>query len=231
MAFLVELGSRVVSPDASVFVRSLRVRDTSDATYETLTSPSYSIRDEAGTVLWGPETPTGTGTTTLSIADSSDPPEFVTGTRYREEWTYSISGVVQPPVIADLYVQRVTLDPPFTSADLVREQSHLLTAGAPYDDEILAVRDEAIGRLLGETAASRADLWDAYKLRNWWFYRTLAVVIRNEAGGTGGPLLDLADGYDARAEAYWSRITLSYDTDGDGDVDSAPATAARQAVR
>lgn len=79
---------------------------------------------------------------------------------------------------------------------------------------------EILWDLSAQTRFTDADIWDIGKIRPILIAKWERIVFRALATNIGaGRHAAEADAAARREKEYWQRITLSYDTDGDGDRD------------
>jgi hypothetical protein len=227
--YLPEFGDKVVALAAASYTRSLSVVDVETGEYATLAgSPVAKLyADTGGDPIVTVSPMTGGGTTELSTGAQTL--SLSVGRRYR--WEYSgitIGGSPVGPFVEAFYVSRASLVPTFGEQVVIDAQPGLLStkpAGqTTWWPQILLAREEWIGRLIAETSASRADLWDPGVWRNYLHPLAVSKCLDAVAGGAGGPIRELAAAYAGEAELAWRRLVpgAEYDTDGDRGIDAGP---------
>lgn len=229
MAFyLPEFGPRVVPLSAASYVRTLRVLDAETGSYADIAgTPVATLYADTGGSAVDTASMSGSGTSTLSTGARTL--TLAVGRQYR--WEYSgltIGGSPVGPFTEVMYVSRASLVPTFGEDTVVSAQPLLLavrpSGQTTWWPQILIAGDEVLSRLVTETDALTADLWDPQRLRNYWYPLAVSKCLDAVAGGVGGPIRELAADYAGEAELAWRRLIggLDYDTDGDRDIDRGP---------
>lgn len=220
--YLPEIASRFISSSATTLTRTLRVYDSDGAAYLTLAGTlTYTLEDDAGTDVYGPETPSGTGTSTLTVSDAT-PPTRTPGKRLRETWGgLTAGGVAMGDVVIDVYVVRGSMEPPFTHAAIVAAYPDILASypasQTSWWTQILQARDEVLARIVLE--GWPGDLWDVFALRNPMYHLAVSKCLWCAAGTGAGGMAELAALHEARYQQAWPRLRPGVDADGDGDRD------------
>lgn len=188
------------------------------------TSGTYSLYDSAGEAIVSAQSVTVTNdvaTYTLTPADTR-----ALGEGYREEWALVLAGETHyfrsPAALVRRQLYSVV-----TNGDLLArhpELANFYPAGqTSWQPQIYEYGHKTVMRRI-IAAGKRPYLVTSpdafYEPELFW---TLAGIFRlSSTTSTVGPskYAELADRYEAKAEAAWASVRMEYDEDHDGDTDS-----------
>lgn len=170
------------------------------------------------------------GVPTLVI-DSDDLDGQSYGSGWRVEWEITHAGGVIPSRHEAALV-RSALPPVITDDDLYRRHKGLdpdapagqaLSVRTDYQDSIDEAWTEIILRLY--SVGRRPYLvMSPSGLRECHLYLTLSLIFDDLSTGAGLQYMETAARYRQQFEAAWSRLSLVYDSDDDGEVDAGGRT-------
>lgn len=214
-----------LDPAAGVLIEQLRVIDPNTAYPHSLapvTAATYSVIDDAGTVVYGPVATTVTAS--AAELNTTLPAGITVGKTYRAKWTTTITGLGSPLIfLTPLWPIGVDIDQPMiTTEDVILRHPTLsiFPAGQTSWENQIRVAHKQVLLMLTRTDARRQALWSSVQLLTLETFTALGIIFRQAATYTGGPALEMAQNYEKLAMDAWRALRLDVDTDGDGDVDA-----------
>lgn len=183
---------------------------------------------------------TGTQVAQYTDVNSREPSVTVlaavtTGQDFSEEWRveWDLDGL---KVDAAAYVVRQDWTPEVTDADIFARCPALDPAGTACihsRSDFVGERSEAAAIVRDRMLQAGKRPWmvfDAYALREPLMLLSLALIFEG-FGARGAPeSLAMADRYRQQFDLAWGRVAFTYDSDQDGDADSATRESATGAV-
>jgi hypothetical protein len=188
--------------------------------------------------------PDGASASTGSVAVVSDVAEYTVsglsdydyGDGWAVEWALTMPDGVVHTFRSDAALCRVAPQQTVCPADLYRLQPYLdaSSTGAISSETWVDQCLEAYVELQRRLWARGRRPWqivDQASLRQAELMLALSYAYRALASrDTSGTARDQAEHYHAEAGRAWNRVTIRYDLDGDGSIDSGELTAARPAT-
>lgn len=156
---------------------------------------------------------------------------------WRVEWALVMGDTLTHDTRVDAILVRRRLYPPVAALDIYRIQPKLnpsatgtlVASGEDHQDQLDEAWTQIMGRLV-ETGTFPHKIVSPGALRNSMLHLTLSLIYRYMQAISGDSKWErLADKYEAKFEKAWGHMSFLYDTDDDGEADSA--TTRRTAAR
>lgn len=188
------------------------------------TAGTYSLYDSAGTAIVDAQNVTITNdVATYSVTPSAS---LALGEGYREEWSLTINGRAERFRFPAAVVRRV-LHPVVTNGDLLArhpELAKLYPEGqTSWQSQIEEYGWKTVMRRIIAAGkrpylVTSADAF--YEVELYWTLGGIFRLCSTFSPSGQSKYADLANHYEAKADAAWASIRLEYDEDHDGDTDT-----------